>query len=229
MMIDRAEFYNSSRPIGHDVGLLMLVLVYNIQNGTLPFGLLYLPFFMISTQLIWSHIDSVYSYLSKVYKDDSLSQGSHYDYEFSGIIVFVIILSMGDYFWVILIVVIIYLLIHGYNLSNVPLFEIVDIDEDNITLKFLEPVLGKLFSIRPIIYSYTLRRKKMRYFNILYYQLVNLALLLFYMVNLIIPGMNYEFNYVDLMVSATIVISVYLNLRGVYSRYNEERVHPSDT
>ena len=216
-MVERKTFSQLLRDIGPDVGGLMFVLLYNVTIGRLSSVWNILTLGLAIMQSLMRKISRLYDHLQDTYAINNLIK-FFYKFETLGLVIFLFITIFFHDLQSIMVITVVFVLIHGFNLSNVPLIEIEDLDEDQVTIKFLEPTLGKLFSITPILYFFTFRESRIRSLNLLYYQFFNLCLLVFYLTYLIIPWLDYNFEIVDLLISTMIVVSLFFNIRNVYLR-----------
>ena len=216
-MVERKTFSQLLRDIGPDVGGLMFVLLYNVTIGRLSSVWNILTLGLAIMQSLMRKISRLYDHLQDTYAINNLIK-FFYKFETLGLVIFLFITIFFHDLQSITVITVAIVLIHGFNLSNVPLIEIEDLDEDQVTIKFLEPTLGKLFSITPILYFFTFRESRIRSLNLLYYQFFNLCLLVFYLTYLIIPWLDYNFEIVDLLISTMIVVSLFFNIRNVYLR-----------
>ena len=221
MKVERKKFLHYLNKFGLDVGGVMLVLTYNITLGRLSTSWSLPAFLLTIMQSLWYHIGNFYSILRKNYRVRFLTS-FFYNLETLSIFFFFLIFFVYPDPQSIAVIAVIFALIHGINLSNVPLIEFEDLDEDYVDVKFLDPSLGKLLSIKPVYFQLTGRSQRVRSLNLAFYQLVNLALLLFYSANLIIPWMNYKFEFVDLIIAIMILVSLFFNIKKVYSRKTVE-------
>ncbi len=216
-MVERKTFSQLLRDIGPDVGGLMFVLLYNVTIGRLSSVWNILTLGLAIMQSLMRKISRLYDHLRDTCAINNLIK-FFYKFETLGLVIFLFITIFFHDLQSIMVITVVFVLIHGFNLSNVPLIEIEDLDEDQVTIKFLEPTLGKLFSITPILYFFTFRESRIRSLNLLYYQFFNLCLLVFYLTYLIIPWLDYNFEIVDLLISTMIVVSLFFNIRNVYLR-----------
>ena len=150
-MVERRRVSDILRDIGPDVGGLMFVLLYNVSIGRLPSIWNILTLGLAIMQSLMRKISRLYDYLRDTCVINNLIK-SFYIFETLGLVIFFLITIFFHDLQSIMIIAVVFVLIHGINLSNVPLIEIEDVDEDHINIKFLEPTLRKLFSINPLLH-----------------------------------------------------------------------------
>ena len=212
----KSSFNNTIRLIGPDVSSVLLVLAYHLIYGSIP-----IRWWVVFLLLIGSEenqrksIETIHFVLKKDYRLGKI----HSVYSFFGslyIFLAVFILLNIEEFQNITFTSIVFLpfvIFHTIDLAKVPLFEVVDEDEESLDLQLYPLTLRRILSLKPLLYQLTFRSHAIKYLSPVYYQLVNIGLIVFYIVAMINPGIGYPFSYVDGVATLMILISSYFNVK----------------
>ena len=214
--MDKSDFNNSIRRIEPDVSSVILVLAYHLIYGSIPEGWLIVLLLLIShDENQRRSIENFHFILKEDYKLGKIH--SVYSY-FGSLYIFLAVLfimNIEELQNIILISIVFlpFVIFQTIDLAKVPLFEVVDEDEESVDLQLYPLTLRRMLSLKPLLYDLTFRSHAIKYLSPVYYQLFNIGLIVFYIVAMINPGIGYHFSYVDGVATLMIVITFYFNVK----------------
>jgi len=214
--MEKSSFNNIIRLIGPDYGGFILVLAYQLIYGSISIGWFVVFWLLIGGEE--NQRDSIENFHSVLKEDYKLSKiHSVFSFFTQGYLFTAVlfIMNIEEFQNIILtsIVFLPYVIFHTIDLAKVPLFEVVDEDEESVELQLYPLTLRRIFSLKPFLYELTFRSHAIKYVSPIFYQLFNFGLIVFYIVAMINPGIGYHFSYVDVVVTLMIVISFYFNVK----------------
>ena len=216
MRMDKSSFNNNIGLIGPDAVGIFLVLAYHLIYGSIPEGWWVVLILLVGAEA--NNWQGRYRFNSVLKEDHKLSR-INFTYSliepgyFVAAVFFIMNTEELQNIILISIVFLPFVISRTIALANAPLFEVGDEDEESVDLQLYPLTLRRMLSLKPLFYQLTFRSRSIKYMSPVYYQLINIGLIVFYIVAMINPGIGYHFSYVDVVVTLMIVISFYFNVK----------------
>ena len=213
--MEKSSFKNNMWNFGPDSGGLILILAYHLIFGNIPVGW-YIVFWLaaIMEYNSWKDIHRFNSVLkggSMLGKINSL-----YNFFEPAYFITIFLLNMAkedvQSISLTFVVLLPFVIFRTISIVDAPLFKVVDVDEESVDLQLYPLTLRRIFSLKAFLYQLTFRPLSIKYISPLYYQLFNIALIVFYIVAMINPRIGYHFSYVDVVAILMILISFFFNI-----------------